>query len=167
MGEQLVKTSDLTGEFLLQEDQIVKLRVIEHPALKGGPVVLDAQTSELKAVEKHQLEVAIFETAISGNVSRHVMLVTNFDALAKNGDMNHIVAEAASVKPVKAKTTNGERVNYATLEHCGELHRGKITEEEARLVRENQERASANREAQGHGAIDFSDPRERQRYGLR
>ena len=46
------------------------------------------------------------------------------------------------------------------------LHRGRVTEEEARLVRDNRDQASANRQAQGHPPLDFADPAEVKRYGL-
>ena len=46
----------------------------------------------------------------------------------------------------------------------GKVHAGETPE--AALVREHRERASANRQAQGHGPIDWDDPLERRRYGL-
>lgn len=60
----------------------------------------------------------------------------------------------------------GERINYATPERYGQLHRGRVTEEEAAMVRDNLMGASQNREAQGHPPIDFNDPKEIKRYGL-
>lgn len=65
-----------------------------------------------------------------------------------------------------APKSGGDKVNYATPEHCGELHRGRITEEESSLVRADPDRASANRERQTGKAIDWNDPKEKSRYGL-
>lgn len=59
-----------------------------------------------------------------------------------------------------------ERVDYTDTDRYGQLHRGRLTDEEIRLVQENPDKASANREAQGHPPIDWNDPKERARYQM-
>jgi hypothetical protein len=171
MADLTVKQSDLTGELVLDPAQVVTIKVLRHPALPDGPVTIEAAAGELKPVEKHQLDVAIFDVTMPGEeTGRVVMTVANFDALAKNKPMADVLAAGVPVKQTTRSTgtskAGGDRLNYATLEHCGELHRGKITDEEARLVRENPEQASSNRQAQGHAAIKWGDPKEQARYGL-
>lgn len=172
MADLTVKQSDLTGELVLDSAQLATIKVLRHPALPDdGPVIIEAAAADLKPVEKHQLDVAIFDVTMPGEeTGRVVMTVSNFDALAKNKPMADVLAAGV---PVKAATRSGstskpkgERTDYATLEHCGELHRGLITDAEKQLVRENPEQASANREGQGHRPINWQDPKERQRYGL-
>lgn len=57
-------------------------------------------------------------------------------------------------------------VNYRDLDNIGLEHRGKVTADEARLVRENLDRANANRAREGQGPIDVTDPKMVKRYGL-
>jgi hypothetical protein len=58
------------------------------------------------------------------------------------------------------------KVNYATLEHAGEPHRGRITEAEKELVRDNLEAVNQRLRDSGMREIDPSDPTMRDRYGL-
>ena len=62
--------------------------------------------------------------------------------------------------------SRAEKIDYTAADRFGQLHRGRITADEARLVREQPTQASANRESQGHPPIDFDDPAERKRYGF-
>jgi hypothetical protein len=81
-------------------------------------------------------------------------------------------AELKTVPPsqrpgrVSGPSSRAEKADYTAADRFGQLHRGRITAEEARLVREQRAQASANRQAQGHPPIDFDDPAERKRYGL-
>jgi hypothetical protein len=165
--DRTIKASDLTGELVLDETQLAVLTVLKHPALVNGPVKLETALSELKSVDKNALDVAIFDLTMGGETKRVVMQLAAFNALARNGDMDHVVANAASVKQPAMKVTATDRIDYTTPDRYGQLHRGKITDEEARLVRENPDQASANRKAQGHPPIDWDDPKEQARYGLK
>jgi hypothetical protein len=170
VGDQTIKVSDLSGEFILDTSQMARLRVIQHPALEDGPVVIEALVSELRSVEKHRIDVAIFELHLPGDErpTHVVMQVSSFDSLAKNREMSEVIAGATPVKAARQTTTgNGERIDYTAPDRFGQIHRGKITEEEARLVRENPDQANANRERVGQPAIDINDPKEQQRYGLK
>lgn len=59
------------------------------------------------------------------------------------------------------------RIDYLSPDNYGKLHRGKVTEQEAKLVRDNQERASKNRQEQTGEPIDFTDASEKKRYGIK
>ena len=167
MGDKTVNISDLSGEYILDDGQVAVLTILKHPALTDGPVTLEAALSELRTLEKHSIDVCIVDVTVDGETKRHMMLVNNFDGLAKNGDMAHILAAAVPVKaPRPGPKPAGEKVDYTAPDKYGQVHRGKITEEEARLVRENPEQATRNRQAQGHPAIDWTDPKEIARYGL-
>jgi hypothetical protein len=58
------------------------------------------------------------------------------------------------------------KVNYATLEHAGEPHRGRITEAEKELVRKNLDQVNKRLREAGQREIDPSDQAMRDRYGL-
>ena len=62
--------------------------------------------------------------------------------------------------------TKADKVDYTAPDRYGQLHRGRLTDEERELVRANREQASRNRQAQGHPPIDWDDDKERTRYGL-
>jgi hypothetical protein len=57
-------------------------------------------------------------------------------------------------------------VNYATLEHAGEPHRGRITEAEKQIVREHLDEVNRRLSEQGIRTIDPADPDMQKRYGL-
>ncbi len=59
-----------------------------------------------------------------------------------------------------------DRTNYATLEHAGTPHKGRITEEERRLVREHFDQVNERLAAQGLRVIDLADEEQVDRYGL-
>jgi hypothetical protein len=58
------------------------------------------------------------------------------------------------------------KVNYATLEHAGEPHRGRITEAEKELVRSHLDEINKRLSSGGLREIDPADPTTRDRYNL-
>ena len=60
----------------------------------------------------------------------------------------------------------GGKTNYASLEHAGEPHRGRITEAEKQIVREHLDEMNQHLSQQGMRTIDPSDPEMQKRYGL-
>jgi hypothetical protein len=58
------------------------------------------------------------------------------------------------------------KTDYTDTNHFGQLHRGRVTEEEAALVRSNLAQANKNRAASNQPEIDPKDPKEKSRYGL-
>jgi hypothetical protein len=58
------------------------------------------------------------------------------------------------------------KVNYATLEHAGEPHRGRITEAEKELVRKNLDQVNKRLREAGQREINPADQAMRDRYGL-
>jgi len=76
-------------------------------------------------------------------------------------------ASATSSRGSRA-TSNGAagKVNYATLEHAGEPHKGKITDTERQLVQEHFEEINDRLVNQGLRTISLADPDHVERYGL-
>ena len=60
----------------------------------------------------------------------------------------------------------GGKVEYASPEHAGEPHRGRITEAEKAYVREHLDQVNRRLRGKGMRTIDPADPTMRERYGL-
>ena len=103
---------------------------------------------------------------MDGETKRHMILVSNSTGWLDRG-MADVLKEATPTKASRQLAPKGKRVDYTASDRYGQIHRGKITDEEACLVRENAEQASLNRQGQGHPPIDWKDPKEIARYGLK
>lgn len=62
--------------------------------------------------------------------------------------------------------SSGEKIDYGTLEHAGTPHRGRTTEAEAELVRNNLDEINERLKAGGHPEIDPNDEKAKKRYGF-
>lgn len=179
MATKTIVLSDLSGVELADENH-ARVVVDDHPALVG-PVELDVATEEagkLQTVKLDLVHLTVYEPNVPPR--RVVMEAKALQILFKDVDMEEVLGTARKVEqaakgrarksrsaPAKSGLSpKAEKVNYATPEHAGMLHRGRITEEEKVLVREDPDRASKNREAQTGSPIDFTDPAEIKRYGL-
>jgi hypothetical protein len=92
-----------------------------------------------------------------------------FDALAKGDEMRSVLLQAITAEHerrghVKAPAGRRRRgggqsrgkVNYGTLQHAGEPHRGRITEAEKQIVREHLD--EVNRRLEQQGAMMMTGP---------
>jgi hypothetical protein len=79
---------------------------------------------------------------------RAIIALERFNKLASSGDMNTVLMNAVvethqrrggQVVPVRGRSRK-DRVDYATIEHAGRPHRGRITDAEKELVRNNLDR---------------------------
>ena len=103
-------------------------------------------------------------------VSRYTLTVNNFNKLATVKPMAEVLSDAQPAAPKRRshnKTANGDPLrNFDTLEQAGLPHKGKIGEDEARLVREHLDTVNTNRAAHGLSPIDPSNPIDAKRYGF-
>jgi hypothetical protein len=108
-----------------------------------------------------------------------VVSLDDFNLLAGAGVMESAVQDALIAKHRSRPRSGGAagggssagrsgrgKVNYATLEHAGEPHRGRITEAEKELVRDNLDQINKRLRDAGQREIDPSDQAMRDRYGL-
>jgi len=169
--------SDLSGDDIA-EKQHVKLVIRRHPAYVG-PVTLDAQESELEALKTVDeiVELEIQPTGSNDSPSRTLMVeLSALKGLSKDEDLDTILMNAAAsqARPSEPKPrtrrgsggTQRAKVNYATLEHAGEPHRGRITDAEKELVRGNLDKVNERLRESGKREIDPNDKEMQQRYGL-
>jgi hypothetical protein len=93
-----------------------------------------------------------------------------FDKLATQSSMAELLTAA---RPVRRSTrassggsSRGDRLDYATREHAGKPHKGKITDTEKQLVRDHLDEINERLAGQGLRVISLSDPEHVERYGL-
>jgi hypothetical protein len=171
-----IVVSDLSGKEAA-EDQLAKLVIHEHPQYQRR-IELDILPDEIGELPESDSYVSI-EVIQPGDRSGQKALISldKFNALAGGADMNAIVMNAVAAQPPAAtseprrQTRRGSaggrsKVNYATLEHAGEPHRGRITEAEKELVRGNLDKINTRLRDAGQREIDPNDPTMRDRYGL-
>ena len=175
MAVKVVHVSDLS-EMQGEKDQLGTL-VVEYPGI-AGRVTLEVFPEELEGLQSGEQFVRLEWTA-PGQRTAKVRNVTQpaFDALAKNRDMEAVLEDA--LKAAKSPSSQGQaaqsrpsgssrrgKVNYASLDHAGEAHRGRITEAEKELVRGNLDKINKRLRESGQREIDPNDPTMKQRYGL-
>ncbi|WBB95564.1 MULTISPECIES: hypothetical protein [unclassified Solwaraspora] len=169
MGRKTVYVSDFSGAVLDSADELVRIVVLEHPDLVAGPVRLEARPDEVESIDDAALDVAVVEIHDGqgdGEPRRVVLTASEFDSLATDVPMAQLLRTAERVKPAKASRKAAERVDYATLEHAGKPHRGKTTDDEARLVRDHLDEINKRLADEGLRQIDPADPDHAERYGF-
>lgn len=178
MGTKLVRVSDLTGKE--GETGDFGALVVQHPEFREA-IRLDVLPSEIEALLKSSAQAVQVDYTAPGESSsqRLLVLLDEFNAVAGERDMNAILEDAlqtsqaerertaaAGMKAARDGRKNKPKVNYASLEHAGEAHRGLITEAEKALVRDHLEAVNERLAREGKRTIDPADPKMRERYGL-
>ena len=181
MGQKTVRFSDLSGQLITEEDTLTRVVVLEHPELGDSPVEFEALLDEAKTIEKSALSVAVLELHLPGEEEprRITVDLDGFDALATDTAMSELLitarparktsrtAAATSSRGSRTSTGGGAgKVNYATMEHAGEPHKGKITDTERQLVQEHFDEINDRLVSQGLRTISLADPEHVARYGL-
>jgi hypothetical protein len=176
MAVKTIRVSDLSGKEV-DEERLAKLVIHEHPQYQG-PITLDVLPDEVGELPEDDAYVRI-EVIQPGERSgqKAIISLDRFNSLAS--DMNTVVmnAVASQTGPAteeprrrtrRAATGAGQRgkVNYASLEHAGEPHRGRIMEAEKGLVRNNLDKINKRLRDSGMREIDPNDSTMRERYGL-
>src|ERR1700761_8985414 len=139
VGQKTVRFSDLSGQLITEEDTLTRVVVLEHPELGDSPVEFEALLDEAKTIEKSALSVAVLELHLPGEEEprRITVDLDGFDALATDTAMSELLitarparktsrtAAATSSRGSRASSGGGAgKVNYATMEHAGEPHKG-------------------------------------------
>jgi hypothetical protein len=164
VGRRTVHVSDFSGAVLQPGDHVVRIVVLEHPDLVTGPVQLEATPKEIETIDDASLDVVVVEIH-DGDEPRRVTLTSHeFDELATDAPMAQVLKMAERVTPTRKPPAT--KIDYATLEHAGKPHRGKITAEEAQLVRDSLEEINKRLADDGLRQIDPEDPDHAERYGF-
>ena len=169
MGQKTVRFSDLSGELITRDDTLARIVIHEHPELGDSPVEIEALADEAAAIEKAALRVAVVEVYLPGEDEprRIAMEAATFDEMAADRPMSELLLTARPARaPRRAKAAAPRGINYDTLEHAGEPHKGRITDAERELVRDHLDAINDRLVAQGLRTIDPGDPEHVARYGL-
>jgi len=167
LGRKVTAFSDLTGEEV-PEDQLGKLVVKSHPDLDGQPVYLEALPEEVADLDKRNLQVVTVEWQPPGEdePKSFILSVKDFADLAQGGNMPDLLANAPAARTSRRSGGGGGETSYASLEHAGRPHRGKISPEEAAFVREHLTEVNARLAQEGERLIDPSNPEHKEKYGF-
>ncbi|MGW6262094.1 hypothetical protein [Streptomyces sp. NPDC055085] len=172
MGKKVIRFSDLSGK-TIDDEEIVRIIVTQHPDLEGGPVELEALADELSDVEDSAIDLVTLELHFPGEEEpdQLIMEVDKFNALATDTPMNEIIKGAAKVSRTVTPSRSGmvaakARPDYASLEHAGKPHKGKTQEAEKKLVQEHLDEINERLRADGLRIIDLSNADHVARYGL-
>jgi hypothetical protein len=170
VGQKTVRFSDLSGELITRDDTLARIVIHEHPELGDSPVEIEALADEAAAIEKAALRVAVVEIYLPGEDEprRVTMEAAAFDELAADRPMSELLLTARPARVARrTKAAAAPRsINYDTLEHAGEPHKGRITEAERELVRDHLDAINDRLVTQGLRTIDPGDPEHVARYGL-
>jgi hypothetical protein len=169
VGQKTVRFSDLSGELITRDDTLARIVIHEHPELGDSPVEIEALADEAAAIEKAGLRVAVVELYLPGEDEprRVAMEAAAFDEMAADKPMSELLLTARPARPARrAKAAAPRGINYDTLEHAGEPHKGRITEAERELVRDHLDAINERLVTQGLRTIDPGDPEHAARYGL-
>jgi hypothetical protein len=181
MAVKVVHVSDISGKEA-DEQQLGRLVVHEHPEYADLPVTLEVLPDEIESLQGASRFVTVEWIAPGARKGeRMVVSLDDFNLLAGAGQMESAIQDALIAKHrnrprggggggagggAAAGRSGRGKVNYATLEHAGEPHRGRITEAEKELVRKNLDQINRRLRDAGLREIDPNDQAMRDRYGL-
>jgi hypothetical protein len=177
MAVKVVHVSDISGQEA-DEQQLGRLIVHEHPEYADLPVTLEVLPQEVEALQGASRFVTVEWVAPGARKGERLTVsLDDFNLLGQPGAMESAIQDALIAKhrsrPRQASPTGGGggrsgrgKVNYATLEHAGEPHRGRITEAEKELVRINLDKINRRLRDDGLREIDPDDASMKERYGL-
>jgi hypothetical protein len=168
-----IVVSDITGKEI-EEGQVARVTVSDHPVLGNRTVELDAAVEEVQSLESSRIKLVSVGIQLPGqsSVRRVVMEVAAFDEILGGQDPGDVLlrarpgggASAASRSRTRSTPARSEKVDYTDESHFGQLHRGRVTEEEAALVRANLDQANRNRASAGQPSIDPEGEADKKRY---
>ncbi len=171
LGDSPVEIEVLTDEARTIEKAALRVAIVElHLPGEEEPrrVVVDAETFDGLATD-----TPINELLISARPARPARAArrTSRASAASTGSTASTESTASTASTGSTGSTatasDGGRVNYATLDHAGEPHKGRTTDAEKQLVRDHFEEINDRLVAQGLRTISLADPEHVERYGLR
>ncbi len=178
MAVKVVHVSDISGKEA-EEQELGRLVVHEHPEYADLPVTLEILPEEVEGLQAASRFVTVEWIPPGARKGERITVsLDDFNLLGQPGAMESAIQDALISKhrsrPRQATSGGGGgggrsgrgKVNYATLEHAGEPHRGRITEAEKELVRNNLDKVNRRLREAGLREIDPDDAAMKDRYGL-
>jgi hypothetical protein len=116
MGQRVVYFSDLTNKVIADARGLERIVVVRHPALRDGPVELEASEDEIESIRGRALRlVSLMLPQDNGSPSETVTIdIEEFNKLAGDRDMAEVLRQAESAdqpheqnKPATVSTNDG------------------------------------------------------------
>ena len=172
MAVKVVHVSDISGKEA-GEEQLGRLVVHEHPEYADLPITLEVLPEEVASLQAASRFVTVEWIAPGARKGERLTVsLDDFNLLAGPGVVESAIQDALIAKHRSRPRASAEapprraKISYATLEHAGEPHRGRITEAEKQLVRDNLDKVNRRLRDSGLREIDPADATMRERYGL-
>ena len=172
MAQRMVRFSDLTNK-IIEDNDVVRIVIEQHPALENGPVEIEAAQDEIDLIRKGALSVVSLKLyqGDGSEAEAVTMEIESFNSLAGEADMADLIRQAEPAypprkrsKPATAPTV--DKLDHSTLEHAGKPHRGKVTEAEKEIVRNNLTAINDRLKRDDIRTIDLDNAEHVARYGL-
>jgi hypothetical protein len=128
MGQRVVRFSDLTNK-IIEDDEVAKIVIEQHPDLQDGPVEIEASRDEVEHLLGTSLNVVSLKIFMGdGSAPETVtMEVEAFNKLTEM-EMADVIRRAQPAYPPRKQTkpvVSADRLDYASLKHAGKPHRGR------------------------------------------
>jgi hypothetical protein len=162
-----MRVSDLSGS-IIQDDAALQHITVEHPEFPN-PLQLDATVDDLEGRLPEPQDVV----TLTVNDQRFLLSVQEFQALFTGSEEAAAVLERVDreQRPRQRRRRQGgtqrrSRIDYASPEHAGEDHPGRISVAERAYVRDHLDEVNERLSQKGMREIDPNDPEMAERYGL-
>src|ERR1700691_1286660 len=111
MGQKTVRFSDLSGQLIMNDDDLARIVVHEHPELGDAPVEIEAMVEEAEAMEQAALRVAVVDLYLRDDIEprRIVVEADVFDKLATDNPMSQLLIAARPARRSSKAPANGSR----------------------------------------------------------
>jgi hypothetical protein len=178
MATKTVKVSDLTGAEIGGEENLARIVVEDHPSITDSVTleVLSEEVEDRLPEEQNFVRLAYYPSSADGGEEKTLVLsIEEFNNLSTDFDMETILEDALREQQEREGRRRGRRrqaaekrprVDYASPQHAGEPHKGRIRDAEKEYVRENLSEVNARLERDGYRTIDPEDADMAERYGL-
>jgi hypothetical protein len=96
VGHRVVHFSDLTNEIIEDDREVVRLVIVEHPALRSGPVSLEVSERDLALIRSGALSVVSLRMCRNNGAEPEMvtMEIEMFNRLAGDKDIADIIHRA-------------------------------------------------------------------------
>jgi hypothetical protein len=176
MAVKVVHVSDITGKES-EEQSLGRLVVHEHPNYDSSdlPVTLEALPEEIEGLKESTRFVTVEWVPPGARRGERMTIgLEDFNLLGEAGRLDAAIDDALIAKHQSRRQTSSggsrrrsrARVDYATIDHAGKPHRGRITDAEKEIVRNNLDEVNRRLRDAGLREIDPNDPTLKERYGL-
>ena len=172
----------MNTELLRNSPNIYTVLMVEHPDF-AEPIGLDLSLDEVQSQlseQQSRFVVVSLEEADNPNPQRYVQPVEEFDNLFQSIDSTTALQRALGIQQREQRgrgrrrsgggrrqgAQRRSRIDYASPEHAGEDHPGRISMAERAYVRDHLDEVNERLRQQGQREIDPTDPELAERYGL-